>query len=128
MESLTTRSISIKVIARYETEASGPNQEKFVFSYQVTIENKGLDAVQLLDRHWIIVDADNVTREVKGPGVIGLQPVIEPGDHHTYNSWSVLRTSIGKMTGYYGMHNMQTGESFQVKIPTFKLIADFVKN
>jgi len=128
MESLTTRSISIKVVARYETEASGPNQEKFVFSYQVTIENKGLDAVQLLDRHWIIVDADNVTREVKGPGVIGLQPVIDPGKQHTYNSWSVLRTPIGKMTGYYGMHNMQTGESFQVKIPAFKLIADFVKN
>ena len=128
MESLTTRSISIKVIAKYEAEASSPDQHKFVYSYQVTIENKGLDAVQLLDRHWIIVDADNVTREVKGPGVIGLQPVIEPKEYHRYHSWSVLRTPIGKMTGYYGMHNMQTGESFQVKIPAFKLIADFVCN
>jgi len=116
------------VIAKYEAEASSPEQQKFVFSYQVTIENKGLDAVQLLDRHWIIVDADNVMREVKGPGVIGLQPVIEPGADHVYNSWSVLRTPIGKMMGSYGMHNMQTGESFQVKIPTFKLIADFVYN
>jgi len=128
MESLTTRSISIQVVAQYESDASNPNQNKYVFSYHVTIENRGLDAVQLLDRHWIIVDADNITREVKGPGVIGLQPVIEPGDHHSYNSWSVLRTPLGKMTGYYGMHNMQTGESFQVKIPTFKLVADFVYN
>jgi len=128
MESLTTRSISIRVIARYEADASSPEQQKYVYSYQVTIENKGLDAVQLLDRHWIIVDADNLTREVKGPGVIGLQPVIEPGENHMYNSWSVIRTPIGKMTGYYGMYNMQTGESFQVKIPSFKLIADFVYN
>jgi len=105
MESLTTRSISIKVIAKYEAEASSPDQHKFVYSYQVTIENKGLDAVQ-----------------------IGLQPVIEPKEYHRYHSWSVLRTPIGKMTGYYGMHNMQTGESFQVKIPAFKLIADFVCN
>lgn len=128
MENLTTKGINISVQARYEPAASKPNDFKFVFSYHVIIENRGLDNVQLLNRHWIITDADNVLREVKGPGVIGLQPIIAPGGTHSYDSWSVIRTSIGKMQGFYGMNNISTNETFEVKIPSFKLVADFVYN
>jgi ApaG protein len=128
MDSLTTKGIDINIAAVYEPDSSNPQMEKYIFSYHIEIHNNSKAAVQLLDRHWIIVDADNVRREVKGPGVIGQQPVILPGGMHTYNSWSVLRTPLGKMYGSYGMIYVDTKEAFQAKIPAFKLIADFVYN
>jgi len=81
-----------------------------------------------MSRHWIIIDADNLRREVKGPGVIGKQPVIHPGEYHSYDSWSVLRTPLGKMYGSYEMLDINADTKFEVKIPSFKLIADFVFN
>lgn len=128
MDSLTTNDIQIKVTAVYEPESSNPPGNKYVFSYHIEIVNNSKSSVQLIDRHWIIVDADNVTREVRGEGVIGLQPVIHPGQAHSYNSWSVLRTPLGKMGGTYGMIYVDSLESFKVDIPAFKLVADFVYN
>lgn len=128
MDSLTTKGIEINVKAVYEMETSNPAKHKYVFSYHIEIFNHSKTTVQLLNRHWIIVDADNVRREVRGPGVIGLQPIIHPQESHSYNSWSVLRTPLGKMEGSYGMIDTNTQESFEVHIPAFKLIADFVFN
>lgn len=128
MDSLTTKGIQIDVKALYEPEASNPSSNKYVFSYHIEIFNRSKTPVQLIDRHWVIIDADNVRREVRGPGVIGLQPIIQPGESHSYNSWSVLRTPLGKMEGKYGMMETFAQVPFTVKIPAFKLIADFVYN
>lgn len=128
MQKITTKGITVAVESKYEERASNPDLYKYIFSYQVMIENNSDRTVQLIDRHWIIMDADNVMREVKGPGVIGQQPILAPGEYHTYSSWSVIKTPIGKMTGLYNMKAVITDEMFSVEIPEFKLIADFVYN
>jgi len=128
MDSLTTKGIQIDVKALYEPETSNPSSNKYVFSYHIEIFNRSKGPVQLIDRHWVIIDADNVRREVRGPGVIGLQPIIQPGESHSYNSWSVLRTPLGKMEGRYGMIDILSQAPFKVEIPAFKLVADFVFN
>lgn len=128
MKNLTTKGINISVQSVYEPHTSYPSKDKYVFSYHIEIKNEGDSPVQLIDRHWEIIDADNVRREVRGPGVIGLQPIIKPGNYHAYDSWSVLRTSLGKMRGSFGMIDLNTQDHFRVIIPEFKLIADFVFN
>lgn len=128
METATTKGITIKVLPKYEPDPSVPEHQKHVFSYQVLIENNSNHTVQLMDRHWIIYDADKVKREVKGPGVIGKQPILKPGDSHSYASWSVLRTSMGKMLGSFNMRYQGTEDYFEVEIPEFKLIANFINN
>lgn len=128
MDNFTVKNIQVSVQAKYEPASSFPSNEKYVFSYHVQIINNSFSPVQLIDRHWEIIDADNVRREVRGPGVIGIQPIIKPGEFHAYDSWSVLRTSLGKMMGSYGMINSETKESFRIEIPPFQLVADFVFN
>lgn len=124
----TTRGIRIEVISKYESHHSLPAQEKFVHSYQITIRNTGRDTVQLLRRHWIITDSSATIREVKGDGVIGLQPIIESNQSHTYTSWCPLNSEVGKMSGSYTMINLVTNEYFEVVVPEFPLIADYVLN
>ncbi len=128
MPSKITNRIRISVSSRYEAEVSMPDKNKFVHSYNVTIENQGFHKVQLVRRHWIIVDSNNVRREVKGEGVIGLQPILQPEETHHYQSWSPLTTPIGKMRGTYLMKNLEDNTYFKVEIPEFKLIADFKLN
>ncbi|QXD15078.1 Co2+/Mg2+ efflux protein ApaG [Rhodocaloribacter litoris] len=95
---------------------------KFVFGYLVRIENRGVDDVQLLRRHWIIRDARGHVQEVEGRGVVGKQPVISPGAAHEYNSFCVLETFEGSMEGTYLMERA-SGERFRVTIPRFDLRA-----
>jgi len=128
MPTKTTNRIRISVMARYEAEVSMPDKNKFVHSYHVTIENQGFTTVQLIRRHWVILDSDNVKREVKGEGVIGLQPVLKPEESHHYQSWSPLNTPIGKMSGTFLMQNLEDNSYFKVEIPDFSLIADFKLN
>jgi len=130
METLTTKGIQISVEVFYDAANSNPDKHKFFFTYRVTIENKSQDTVQLLDRHWYIADSAllGFVKEVEGPGVIGKQPTLEPGEFHQYESWSPLKSELGKMHGYYTMQRAADGKKFKVRIPEFKLVASYVLN
>jgi ApaG protein len=115
----TTRAITIRVAPRYHPEQSDPSAPRHVWSYHVRIENHGLYAVQLLTRHWEISDAYGRTEVVEGDGVIGQQPLIEPGQAFDYMSGCPLATPSGRMVGHYGMTS-ETGQ-FDAQIPAFVL-------
>ena len=124
----TTHGIKVSVRSRYHDDVSKPSLGRYIHSYEVSIENLSKYEVQLISRHWIIMDADASTREVTGDGVVGEQPYISPGATHQYTSWCPLETPMGKMSGTYTMIRTDTGSSFEVDIPTFKLIASFTRN
>jgi ApaG protein len=116
----TTRHIRVTVRPVYLDDQSAPNDSHFVWAYHVTIENLGSETVQLLNRHWRITDARGELHEVRGPGVIGEQPVLEPGDVYEYTSGTPLATPSGIMAGAYQMEN-ERGEMFDIEIPAFSL-------
>src|ERR1044071_9316526 len=96
-----TNHIRVEVISRHAPENSRPLHDEWVFQYTVRITNQGTDTVQLLSRHWIITDGLEQTQEVKGPGVVGKQPVLGPGESFRYSSWCPLKTPMGTMRGTY---------------------------
>ena len=106
----------------YVESESAPELNKFFFAYKIHIKNVGNSTAQLMNRHWIITDAIGHVEEVTGPGVVGLQPKIPPGQSFEYDSACPLRTSSGTMKGYYQFTN-EDGETFDVAIPEFYLIA-----
>ena len=116
----TTRSIRITVRPAYLEDQSSPDQNHFVWSYQIRIENLGTETVQLRSRLWRITDAFGRTRETGGAGVVGEQPVLRPGERFDYESGAPLSTPSGIMTGTYRMETPE-GEQFDVKIPAFSL-------
>ncbi len=118
--SATTRQICVTVCPTYLAEQSAPQDSHFFWAYHVVIENRGTDTVQLLRRHWRITDARGQLHEVRGAGVIGKQPRLEPGDTFEYTSGVPLQTPSGIMSGSYHMKN-EIGESFDVEIPAFSL-------
>jgi len=120
MFSEITRSIRVTVKPVYLDDQSSPDEGHFVWAYHVRIENEGGDVVQLLNRHWRITDAHGKTQEVRGPGVIGEQPVLAPGQSFEYTSGTPLPTPSGFMVGTYEMVT-RTGERFDVRIPMFSL-------
>lgn len=124
MNKAITKGISVTVKTKYENSQSTPDLQKFIHSYHIIIENNSDVTVQLLRRHWIIMDSSLVAREVKGDGVIGKQPVLAPGESHSYTSWCPLQTDIGKMKGTFTMLRLVDGNEFEVLVPDFKLIAD----
>lgn len=128
MQTTTTNGIRISVRTCYNKEHSDPVQNKFVHAYDILIENLTPYPVQLMARHWRIFDAYGVKREIIGEGVIGKQPVIEPGAFHSYSSWSPVGTEIGRMDGRYQMVDLHTDEKFYVNIPSFELISPFILN
>jgi ApaG protein len=117
-----TRSIEISVEPFYVDEQSSPSSSRFVFGYRVKIDNQGHEAVQLMNRYWQITDALGRTVEVEGPGVVGEQPLIEPGDHFEYTSGTPLGTPSGVMLGRYQMVT-ESGETFDADVPAFSLDA-----
>jgi ApaG protein len=117
-----TRDIEVTVRPVYLDGQSDVMERKFVFGYFIRIENHGVESIQLLRRHWFITDETGRVQEVEGEGVIGQQPVIEPGEAHQYNSFCVLETFTGHMTGHYTMERAY-GERFKVDIPQFDLKA-----
>jgi ApaG protein len=123
-----TEGIRISVLPSYEANESNPAIGKFIYSYQVTIENLSNDTVKLLSRHWHIVDSIQVRREVNGEGVIGQQPELQPGDTFQYMSWCPLHSPIGKMYGTYTFINLNEKKTFEVIIPEFLLVSDFKLN
>jgi ApaG protein len=115
-----TRDIRIAVEPDFLEDQSDPEENRYLWAYRVTIENKSELSVQLLSRYWRITDARGRVREVRGEGVIGEQPVIAPGRAFEYTSGAPLETPSGFMTGTYHMR-ASSGESFEVGIPMFAL-------
>ena len=115
-----TRGIAVSVEPTYLEANSSPANSQYVWAYQVTIENQGRETVQLLNRHWMITNARGELTEVKGPGVVGEQPVLKPGESYAYTSGAPLNTPSGMMGGAYQMES-ERGERFDIEIPTFSL-------
>jgi ApaG protein len=115
-----TRAIAVSVEPAYLASHSSPAHAQYVWAYRVTIENRGTETLQLLSRHWMITNAHGEFTEVKGPGVIGEQPILRPGESHTYTSGTQLNTPSGMMGGSYQMETA-AGERFDIEIPTFSL-------
>lgn len=117
-----TKGIRVTVASEYLENESSPEAANYVFAYTVTISNEGATVVQLRSRHWIITDADGHVEEVKGPGVVGEQPTLKPGQGFRYRSGCVLKTPSGTMHGTYQMRRAD-GEEFDVDIAPFMLVA-----
>jgi ApaG protein len=115
-----TRSIKVAVKPAYLDDQSDPDDRHYVWSYTVTIENRGEEPVQLISRYWNITDGAGRVQEVRGPGVVGAQPVIAPGQKFQYTSGCPLPTASGYMSGRYQM-KAASGESFEAEIPGFLL-------
>jgi len=120
MYSETTRAITVIVRPLYLEDQSSPGDGHFVWAYRVRIENHGEETVQLLRRHWRITDAMGRVQEVKGAGVVGEQPVLQPGGAYEYTSGTPLTTPSGFMAGTYQMETAK-GERFDIAIPVFSL-------
>lgn len=116
----TTRSIQVTVTPSYQADRSSPDEAHFVWAYTIEILNLGLDVVQLRAREWHITDANGQTNVVAGPGVVGEQPVLRPGESFEYTSGCPLTTPSGIMVGHYAMRT-DGGEAFDVAIPAFSL-------
>ncbi|MEW8322784.1 MAG: Co2+/Mg2+ efflux protein ApaG [Candidatus Thiodiazotropha taylori] len=116
----TKHHIEVEVETRYIEAQSLPKEQRYVFSYTVTIRNDGESSARLMNRHWIITDANGKTQEVRGEGVVGEQPQLNPGETFRYTSGTVLDTPVGSMQGSYDMIDAQ-GNHFDALIPAFSL-------
>jgi len=120
MSDATTRGIRVQVQSFYDAERSSPEESYYFFVYHVQISNVGTEVAQLISREWIITDGNGETQRVKGPGVVGEQPVLAPGETFEYTSYCPLPTPVGAMYGSYRMI-LGNGESFQAEIAPFSL-------
>ena len=123
-----TEGVRVSVEVEYQPDYSSPSQYHYVFTYRVTIENNSNRTIQVLRRHWHIQDIGYTQREVAGEGVVGRQPVIEPGQAHQYVSGCNLKSGIGSMHGTYVVERVMDGKLFNVSIPRFQMIAPFRLN
>lgn len=112
--------ITVEVETHYIEEQSFPDKNYFVFAYTITIRNMGQQSAQLLTRHWVITDSNHKVQEVRGDGVVGEQPVLEPGEQFVYTSGTMLETSVGTMKGSYLMQ-ADDGSNFDAPIEEFVL-------
>lgn len=122
MTTALSSGVKISVNCQYEEKFSRPENNLFLFSYEISIENKNPFPLQLLRRHWKIVDSSTDKREVEGEGVIGVQPIVKEGDVYSYRSSCDFMTDAGTMKGYYIMRNLINGEEFEAEIPEFMLM------
>ena len=127
MSEAVTHGIRVEVTASYSAENSNPLLDNWVFQYTVRITNLGTETAQLVSRHWIITDGLEHTKEVKGPGVVGKQPVLAQGESFQYSSWSSINTPMGMMHGTYQMVRTN-GEQFDAEIAPFALKASYTVN
>lgn len=123
-----TEGVKVTIVTEFQPDYSSPTQNHYVFTYHVSIENNSQHTVKLLKRHWFISDAGYPVREVEGEGVVGKQPILEPGDTHQYVSGCNLKSGIGKMYGTYLMDRVVDGKSFFVAIPEFTMITPHRSN
>jgi ApaG protein len=122
MSDTTTRGIRVQVTSSYLPERSSPRDCQYLFAYHIRISNVGSETAQLVSREWIITSADGEVERVKGPGVVGEQPVLTPGSSFEYTSYCPLKTSVGSMQGSYQMMTAD-GEKFEAQIAPFTLAA-----
>jgi ApaG protein len=128
METAITNDIRVSVEVIYQPAYSKPLKNEYVFAYRINIENLGIYTVQLLRRHWYIWDSNGVQREVEGEGVVGDQPILEPGQNYQYVSGCPLVTDMGTMSGSYSMIRLGRDYEFEVAVPKFQMIAPFKNN
>jgi len=128
MVSKISEGIEISVETFYQSDYSNPANNEFMFAYRITIENHNTFTVKLLRRQWYIFDSNGEHRDVEGEGVVGVQPVLKPGEQFQYVSGCNLRTEMGKMQGYYSVENQDNKAQFSVKIPSFELIVPLKMN
>ena len=122
-----TQGIRVEVQSTYVAERSAPGDAYFFFAYHVRISNQGAEAAQLLSRRWIITDAEGRQEHVEGPGVVGEQPILAPGEEYEYTSYCPLPTSVGAMQGAYQMVT-KSGQQFEAEIAPFTLAVPFAVN
>jgi ApaG protein len=122
-----TQGIKVRVETQYLPDQSEPESGKYIFAYDITIANEGSEPAQLLTRHWIIKDAQNNVEEVRGEGVVGETPYLEPGQSFSYRSYCPLKTEYGTMRGTYGMVR-PGGEQFEAVIAPFALMPPYMLN
>lgn len=120
MDEHSDYALEISVATQFLDEQSDPDGERYVFAYTIRIRNLGRLPAQLLDRHWVITDGNGKVEEVRGEGVVGEQPRLEPGEAFTYTSGAVLQTAVGTMEGSYHMSG-DDGTEFDAPIPPFTL-------
>ena len=123
-----TKGIKVSIRTTFEGTFFKNYKMHYAFGYTITIENQGKETVQLVSRHWDVLDSLKEIETIDGEGVIGKKPVIKPGKSHTYSSGCLLTSPVGAMKGYYVMVNLSSSESIEVEVPTFKLAAPFVLN
>jgi len=128
MTQKVTNGIKISIETHLEGMFYKEYRMQFGFGYRITIENQSNDSVQLQSRFWKIKEVLNDTQMISGEGVVGKQPVLEPGQLYTYESGCILTGPFGAMSGYYNMFNFSTSKSFRVKIPSFKLSTPYILN
>jgi ApaG protein len=128
MVTAITEGIKVIVEVTYQAEFSSPHQHHYVFTYKVKIENNSAHTVQLMRRKWEIYDSGEAMKIVEGNGVVGQQPILEPGNTHQYVSGCNLKSGLGKMKGYYFMEKVLDGKIIEVAIPEFQLISDIFDN
>ena len=120
MSDTTTNGVRVQVKSMYLPDSSIPRENRYHFAYHITITNVGSETVQLISRHWIITDAEGDVQEVRGPGVVGEQPVLQPGTSFEYTSSCPLKTNVGTMHGTYQMVKADGG-TFEARIAPFTL-------
>lgn len=123
-----TQGVKVSVTTEFQGDYSNPEENHFVFTYKIRIENNSSNTIQLQRRRWYIIDILGVNREVEGEGVIGQQPIIEPGEFHEYVSGCNLTSGIGKMVGTYQMERLIDGSLFSVLVPEFTMIVPWSQN
>ena len=127
MSDTTTRGIRVEVESFYVAERSSPHEDYYFFAYKIRISNGGDDTAQLISRVWIITDSNGQQQRVEGPGVVGEQPVLAPGESFEYTSFCPLSIPVGSMEGSYFMRT-DSGETFDAEIKSFPLLAPHAVN
>lgn len=128
MFSKITSNIKVSVVPEYDGKNSYPSENRYVFKYNIVIENSGDFAIKILKRKWLIFDVGFGFTEVVGDGVIGLTPDVLPGNDFAYFSNVMLRSGMGNMSGKYLVENTETKERFEIEIPKFNLVSEVLSN
>ena len=128
MVSMISEGVEVSVETFYQQDYSNPMQSEYMFAYRIAIENHNSFPVKLHRRHWHIFDSNGSYREVEGEGVVGVQPVLSPGEKYQYVSGCNLKTEMGKMHGTYQMENLNSKQLFDVNIPAFEMFVPFNNN
>ncbi|HEU4859444.1 MAG TPA: Co2+/Mg2+ efflux protein ApaG [Chitinophagaceae bacterium] len=128
MVSMISEGVEVTVETFFQQDYSNPMQSEYMFAYRIAIENHNSFPVKLHRRHWHIFDSNGTYREVEGEGVVGVQPVLSPGEKYQYVSGCNLRTEMGRMHGTYQMENLNSKNFFEVNIPPFEMFVPFKNN